>query len=232
MTEDENIYRNGTYLKLNKGWGRCDSEWEVEQVLKLMCRNNIKVKNIADVGCGVGKVAKTLSSKLSHLKIDCYDISPQLSLFWKKIKRENICFFLKDFLKSRKSYDLILLVNVIEHLDDYRGYLRKIRDRSKYKILHIPLDLSMQMLLRESRLIGMRKEVGHIHYFSKNIALALLEELGYEVIDYFYTPSSIELKPSSVMMTILKPIRKIFFLINKDLTVKLLGGYSLIVLMK
>jgi len=88
------------------------------------------------------------------------------------------------------------------------------------------------MLLRESRLIGMRKEVGHIHYFSKNIALALLEELGYEVIDYFYTPSSIELKPSSVMMTILKPIRKIFFLINKDLTVKLLGGYSLIVLMK
>jgi len=33
----------------------------------------------------------------------------------------------------------------------------------------------------------------HLHYFSKETALRTLEDAGYEVLDYFYTPRSVEL---------------------------------------
>lgn len=60
-------------------------------------------------------------------------------------------------------------------------------------ILHIPLDLSVQTVLRKNGLVKRRDLYAHLHYFTKDIALRTLDELGYDVLDYFYTPRSNEL---------------------------------------
>jgi hypothetical protein len=73
-----------------------------------------------------------------------------------------------------------------------------------------------------------RTAVGHLHYFSKDTALASLQECGYDVRSWFYTPNGVE-RPRNWKATLLKFPRKILFAMHADLTVRVLGGYSLLV---
>ena len=125
-----------------------------------------------------------------------------------------------------------MVVDVIEHVEDCFNFLRKIKEKANYKIFHIPLDLSMLNLLRVSPIIAKRKNVGHIHYFTKETALETLKDTGYDIIDYFYTSGSIDLPNQSWKSNFLKMPRKILFNLNKDFAVRVLGGYSLMILTK
>ena len=64
---------------------------------------------------------------------------------------------------------------------------------------------------------------------AKETALRTLKDAGYEVLDYFYTPRSIEFGSTPGQM-LLKLPRKLLFAIGKDFTVRFLGGFSLLVL--
>ncbi len=230
---NRNIYLNGVYDKNNPSWHSEDASWKAGQILKMIFRNGIKVTKVADIGCGSGMVIKYLSEDLHQTtKLDGFDVSPYAIKKCQKIKDNNINFYHKDFVKCKKNnhYDLILVIDVIEHLENYSEFLTGLRSRGKYKIFNIPLDLSAQMILRSTPLLKLRKRVGHLHYFTKYTAIAVLEESGYKIIDSFYAPSSHELPDRPLRMRLLSPFRRILFLINQDFAVRLLGGYSLVVL--
>ncbi|GAC1565337.1 MAG: hypothetical protein NVS3B14_02700 [Ktedonobacteraceae bacterium] len=59
----------------------------------------------------------------------------------------------------------------------------------------------------------------------------MLKDVGYEVVDYFYAPRSIGLANNMVKKLLIPP-RVLFFSVRKDLAVRVLGGYSLLVLAK
>ena len=124
------------------------------------------------------------------------------------------------------------MIDLIEHVEDYFHFLRTVKPMSTYKILHIPLDLSVQSVARITPIVNQRSRVGHIHYFTKEIALTMLKELGYEVLDSFYTAATIDLPAQSLKSHLMRLPRKIFFALNQDLAVRYLGGYSLMVLAK
>jgi hypothetical protein len=86
--------------------------------------------------------------------------------------------------------------------------------------------------LRSSPILAGRKQVGHIHYFTKETALAALVDTGYEVVDYFFTAGMVELPGKPLKSRILNIPRKLMFKLNKNLTARILGGYSLLVLAK
>jgi hypothetical protein len=73
-----------------------------------------------------------------------------------------------------------------------------IKERALYKIFQIPLDLSVQTVLRATPLIRDRQRLGHIHYFTKETALQLLIDLGYNIIDCFYTAVALDLDAGSI----------------------------------
>lgn len=228
----ENAYTKGDYLKKNPTWDAEDSPWKARQIIRMIKKNDINPRSICEVGCGAGEILKQLQLKMDK---ECvfrgYEISPQALELCKKKANERLNFELKDILKEENAFfDLILLIDVIEHLEDYPDFLRKIKPKSRYKIFHIPLDLSVQTVLRDKRLLRDRESVGHIHYFTKSIALQVLKDAGYELVDFFYTPSHIELRPRSLLSRIARFPRKLFFAIHKDLTVRLAGGFSLMVL--
>ena len=106
-----------------------------------------------------------------------------------------------------------------------------IRPRGELKIFHIPLDLSVQAVLRKRGLLKRREMHGHIQYFTKETALETLKDVGYELLDYFFTPRCIELGDETAQKIARLP-RKICFAIHQELTVRILGGYSLLVLAK
>jgi len=89
--------------------------------------------------------------------------------------------------------------------------------------------LSVQAVLRKRGLLKRRELWGHLHYFTKETALETLKHVGYEVLDYFYTPRGIELATEAVHKLALLP-RMICFRIHQDLAVRTLGGYGLLVL--
>jgi len=72
--------------------------------------------------------------------------------------------------------------------------------------------------------------VGHLHYFTRETALASLEHACLSVIDWFYT--SVELDTTPYGQKKLHLIRKLLYNRNPDLCARLLGGLSILVLAK
>jgi SAM-dependent methyltransferase len=227
-----NRYLGNEHAKENPNWHMEESPWKATQVIRMMRRHDIAPKTICDVGSGAGEVLKQLQQRLDgECEFWGYDVSPYAFELSKSRANERLHFKLGDISEAKDAYfDLILVLDVIEHLEDYFKFLRAIKPRSKYKIFHIPLDLSVQTVLRANPLLQERKRVGHIHYFSKETALQALTDTGYEVIDYFYSAVSLDLPSKQFKNLVLRVPRKLLFAIQRDLAVRILGGYRLLVL--
>jgi SAM-dependent methyltransferase len=226
-------YLDGTYLQQNPDWHVADSSWKVQQILLILNRNRIVPKTICEVGCGAGELLRLLQQSLNP---DCElwggDVSPQAIELCQARANEKLRFaFLDDPLWERRFFELVMAIDVLAHVEDYRGFLRKIKSQGTYKLIHIPLDISAQHVLRQKSMIRCRQQHPHFHYFSKNTAMFALADLGYDIIDWCYTPRMIAI-PRHVRGKILQLPRKLLFAMHQDFAVNLLGGFSLMVLAK
>ena len=79
-----------------------------------------------------------------------------------------------------------MCADVIEHVENPFKFLNEIKS-SNFQILHVPLDLSVNSLIRKSVILKARKNIGHLHFYNKEIILYDLKKLNFEIIDYFYT---------------------------------------------
>jgi SAM-dependent methyltransferase len=224
-------YIDGTYLQQNPGWHVADSAWKVQQILRILNRNRIFPQTVYDAGCGAGEVLRLLQQCFDpSCELWGTDVSPQAIELCQARANEKLHFALSDDPpREDKVFELVILVDVLAHVEDYRGFLRKIKSSGYYKLIHIPLDLSVQHILREKGMIRRRQQHPHFHYFSKSTALFALADLGYEIIDWCYTPRMIDI-PTHAGGRILRLPRKLLFAIHEDFAVNLLGGFSLMVL--
>lgn len=225
------IYSDGTYCENNENWHAEDSPWKAEQVYRLLASNRINPSSICDVGCGAGEVLLNLRRYFPDSTLDGFDISPDAFALSKPKGGGNVTFHLGDFLSDYDTqHDVALAIDVFEHVEDYLDFLRRFRKRAKYKIFHIPLDLSVQTVLRGTPLQRVRDLVGHLHFFTKETAFASLAHVGLRIVDWRYTSSGLELPSISTKQRIASWPRRICFALSRDLTVRILGGYSLLVL--
>jgi 2-polyprenyl-3-methyl-5-hydroxy-6-metoxy-1,4-benzoquinol methylase len=228
----KNIYTDGTYFANNPTWDLGDSAWKAKQILGLIGKNKLTPKAICEVGCGAGEILNQLSLQMKEgVSFTGYEISPQAFGLCRSKEKSNLKFYLNNLLEEPDVlFDIVMAIDVIEHVEDYFGFLRRLKKYGKYKIFHIPLELSAQSVLRSYPIIKARLVTGHLHYFTKEIALAALVDSGYRVIDYSYTAGSVELPNRRWRTTLLKIPRKLCFLINQDFAARILGGWSLLVL--
>jgi 2-polyprenyl-3-methyl-5-hydroxy-6-metoxy-1,4-benzoquinol methylase len=225
--------QDSDYLKKTKTWHIEDSPWKAKQIIKMLERNNISPKSVVEIGCGAGEILNQLQLhyKDQDIQFDGYDIAPDAFILSQERKKEKLNFYNEDLLEKEKAYyDVLLMIDVFEHVDDYIGFICRSSTKAKYKIFHIPLDLHVSALLRKNLLYA-RKTVGHLHYFTKETALATLEDTGLNILDYFFTNSALDLSSSKTLKTKIANIpRRIMNRFSKDLSARLLGGYSLLVL--
>jgi cyclopropane fatty-acyl-phospholipid synthase-like methyltransferase len=186
---------------------------------------------VCEVGCGAGGILALLAADAPAAQFAGYEISPQAFEICSKKEKDNLHFFLKNLLEDDGvSFELVLALDVLEHVEDYIGFLSKLRGKGTYKMLHIPLDVSVQSVLRSTPIMTTRTSFGHLHYFTKETALASLKDTGYEVLDHFYTGISVDLPRSDWRARLMRLPRKFLFAIHQDWTVRILGGYSMLVL--
>ncbi len=229
----ETRYIRGEHLEKVPGWHVEESPWKVKHIMPMLKRHHLEPDTLCEVGCGAGEVLRLLQERMSEA---CtfwgYDISPQAIAMCKEKANERLHFKLADIRQEHDVFfDLLLVLDVVEHLEDYFSFLRDLRSKSRYKLFHIPLEMSVQTVLRGKTLIRNRDLHGHLHYFTKETALRTLEDVGYEVLDYSYSPEY-EMPAPLLQTNLMKLPRRLFFALQRDWAVRILGGSRLLVLAK
>lgn len=226
-------YQSGEYLVNNPTWDEEDSDWKARQILKIIKKNDLSPTSIVEVGCGAGGILACLQESLPEVRYSGFEIAKDASRFWEKYNKRNITYTVGDFLQQKDThYDMLLLLDVIEHVPNPFEFLKELGSRADYFVFHIPLDLSALSVVREKPLLNVRKKVGHIHYFTKGLAISLLQECGFQITDWFYTGAAFT-SPQKNWKTNLASIpRRLAYGINRDWGVRILGGDTLMVLAK
>lgn len=224
------FYLDGAYEQLNPSWDTDDSVWKAGLVAAMLARHGLQPATVTEVGCGAGAVLATLHTLLPQAQLQGWDIAPGAERFWPA--HHGVAFTRGDFLaEARPAADLVLLLDVIEHVANPHDFLTRLQPFGRHLLLHIPLDLSVASVWRETPLLAQRRGVGHIHYFTRGLALELLAECGYEVIEASY--SGAHLRPRATWGGRLASLaRRAVFALGRDAGVRLLGGDTLLVLAK
>ena len=229
------IYINGEYFQNNPSWDAADAKWKVDIIYNLLQKNNIAETAVIEVGCGAGANLVELANKDNNFKrLTGYDISPQAIELAKINSSEKITYYNEDLTANENiTTGLMLVIDVVEHVDDFYGFLRKLKNKSTYFVFHIPLDLSCRTIMKPHVLLQQRQSVGHIHYYTKEMLLWALKDTGYEIVDWVYTKPIVDIDPAdSFKRRIKKGLRNFSFAVNKDWSVKKWGGYSMMILAK
>jgi SAM-dependent methyltransferase len=224
-------YKDGSYLEKNPSWHMEESPFKVKHIVQLLRNNSLKIQSVCEAGCGVGEVLRLLQLELPpDTDFTGFDISPQAYELSKSRENSHLKFRLADITQEHGIFfDLLLVLDVIEHLEDYFSFLRAVRPLARYKIFHFPLDLSVQAVIRKNGLLKRRVDHAHLHYFSKETALETLRDTGYVIRDCFYAARSNEIGPTRIQKLFRLP-RAALFAIHEDFATRFLGGYSLMVL--
>jgi hypothetical protein len=228
-----NVFVSGKYLEKVPQWHTDDSSWKAKGVLKALERNRLAPRTIGEVGCGAGEVLRQLQTQMD---LECrfwgYDIAPAAIDLCRSRENERLQFRLGDVTEEpNTSFDVLLVLDILEHQENYFKFLREIKPLAPYKIFHQVLDLSVYTLLQKDGLTNRRRLLEDIHFFTKDMVLQALDGEGYEVLDWFYAPRSIY-RSSRLKEKFRQIPRALCFALHQDLAVRLMGGYTLFVLAK
>jgi SAM-dependent methyltransferase len=225
-------YTGTDHLRDHPSWHREDSTWKAAQIVRMLDRHGLRPVSLLDVGCGRGAVLAALAPRLPGARrllgcdVSAHPIAMGAGGHDPRIELR------QGEPPDDETFDLLLCIDVLEHVEDYIGFLRGLRGTATHMVLHIPLDASAQSVLRAEPLLDLRRRSGHLHYFTRDTALATLETAGYELIDGFYTRGSLERPPQSALSMLARWPRRALFGMDPDLAARMLGGFSLMVLVR
>lgn len=225
---DLDPHLNGDYFRTNPTWHVEYSPSKAANILHMLERHRLRPKRVCEVGCGAGEVLRQLQLKLDpETRLWGYDVAPQAIQLAKERENERLRFEVADLGElDTPRFDLMLILEVVDHVEDYFGFLRMLKTRSEWKIFSFSLDISVQSALRGGALRQRRVDHCHRHHFSKETALRTLEETGFEIVDFSYQPNL----AFGRLAKLAKPARKLTFSLAPDFAVRLFGGYSLLIL--
>lgn len=233
----ENRYTDGTYLAANPGWHGADSAWKLSHVRRALAAAGIDeggLKTVCDAGCGAGQVIKLWAKELPETAFYGYDVSPQAILLARQGQPQNCVFRLGSGLRPEPC-DVLLLLDVLEHIPDWKDFFRVQTARAGVMVVHMPLDLSVYARLRPSILQKERETVGHIHFFTARKFLRELDGLNMRVRHLHYTNKYVERPPelkcfvSRVGMFIRQAAHRFF---PRAWAAYWVGGYSLMLVLE
>jgi SAM-dependent methyltransferase len=223
------IYEDGTYLQKTDGtWHVEDSPFKARWIAKVLARHpDIPVSSICEIGCGAGAIIGELQNLVPNSVVFTgYEISPQAHAMSNRFANERCRFVLGDAFCDSESFDLVLAIDVLEHVEDYLTFLRNVRQKGRFKIYHIPLDVHVSSVLRGTNMWDI---YGHFHVFTIETALKALEYSGHRIIDWIITNRAVEV-PRYVRTRLLNVLRRPVGSISPKMAARLFGGYSILVL--
>ncbi len=221
-------YNDGQYLAHNTNWHQEDSAYKAGFVERALERRAVNFATCADVGCGAGLVTLLLAQKFAAAQFCGCDTSSDASAFWHDKRAPNLSFRNENLFSIPQEFDLVICLDVFEHVEDYFAFLRALRGKATNFIFNIPLDMNVAKLMTGG-FPYVRKTFGHLHYFNRYTALAALEDTGYRVTDEFLTAPFLSTPPKNWRQAAMLAPRIALSALSKQSAATLTGGYSLVV---
>ena len=226
---EQDEYRSGAYF-IDATRHSADATFKAEQFVSLLGRQAAcsEIRTIADVGCGSGAATIAVLTALRDSgvlvsEVVGYDVSPHVAL----LHHEQVRFVHEDFTTSTRRFDLVTLFDVVEHVPDPVGFLRRVSSRARFVGLHIPLDDSLNCNARNLYRANV-KDPGHLIALDTASALNLLAFAGLRILDYEYVLGfKAASERVSLRARIAYPVRAVLAAISPWLLAKTLGGVSL-----
>ena len=141
------------------------------------------IKNLADAGCGEGFTTDRVKRALQHLNVDAYDIQPEY-INYAKTHFPNISFNNLAFEKTKKRYDLVLCLEVLEHLPNPEKFLQVLADHTiKGVIVSVPREPLFRIanIFRGKYLLNTGNTPGHINHWTKSSFTKFLKACSKDV---------------------------------------------------
>jgi len=141
--------------------------------------SSIEAINILDLGCGEGFVIKHLRDINSNLKFEGVDVNEAAVDLAKKIN-PGVKFQKRDINALQykaDSFDLVILIEVLEHLEDSGKVLNDIKKFSnKYFIFSVPWEpfFSIANFLRGKNISRWGNNPEHLQKWGRNQFIALV----------------------------------------------------------
>lgn len=233
MSDPSSLYTGSEYAARHAGWHREHSDWKAAQIAALLTRRGIRPASVIEVGCGAGGILAGLQRLLpGEASFTGYDIAPAALALAQPLANPRLRFVEGDFLAlAPDPCDVLLAIDVVEHVEDYLGFLRALRPRAAMHVFHLPLDLSLLSSLQPERLAWAHDNVGHLHYFTAETALRALANAGYTVVENVFTAVELD-QPGAAgtQQQRLQFLRRWGRKVSPAWTARVLGGFSLLVL--
>lgn len=224
------IFTDNTYIQKNPDWHAGDSEWKAGKIEKLLGGKLTAIQTLAEVGCGAGGIVSSISKRYAHLSCSGYEVSRDAYDIAVKKESDNMKFYFRHIEEVEQQFDCLLCIDVFEHVEDYIGFLKNIRKKAEFKVFHIPLDISVTTVVRSDSFLQKRKNLGHLHYFTRETALDTLKYCGYEIVSEGYTQYFWDFPSKTIRAKLKRYPRKLMYLISPHLACRFLSGSSLLVL--
>lgn len=225
------MYNDDTYFRNNPSWHQDDSFWKASVIEGILEKNEVSFQSLAELGCGFGLILSILSKTYKNADLFGFDVSERALEECRSYETGKLSFHNMANLSRFENFDVILLIDVIEHVRDFYSFLFEAGNKSEFQVFHIPLDMNVNAVAR-NKISEYRSTVGHVHYFSFETALSALMDSNFEIIDYEFTPHFKEVKQKSLLALLIRPIRSAAFWISPKLCSRFIGGVSLLVLTK
>lgn len=223
------IYTDGTYLQKTGGtWHVEHGPFKAQRVARMLARHpDLKLNSVCEIGCGAGAILGALQQILPESTVFTgYEISPQAYAMTSAFANERCRFVLGDAFSDAESFDLVLVMDVVEHVEDCFAFLRNARSKGRFKLYHIPLDVHVSSLLRGTHMWDI---YGHLHVFTIETALKSLEYSGHRIMDWLLTEGAVSV-PKYARTRLLNLVRRPLGAFSPKLAARVLGGYSMLIL--
>jgi SAM-dependent methyltransferase len=193
---------------------------------------------ISEIGCGQGAflfpLANYLTEKQIAFKLTGYDIASQaieLAKSRNKYSEKSLSFCVGSSERVAGQQDIIFIMDVLEHVANPILFLEDFKGKSKYLIIHLPIEQSLFHLLFSIPNVSY-KTFKHIHFFSWETANILIKETPFSLVNYQFTAASkISLTaPGSLPIRIFRILRYIIYQISPKFASMVMGGSVLLLL--
>lgn len=141
---------------------------------------------VLDIGCGNGELAFDISKKAAQ--VTGIDIDPaKIAVATKLYVGPNIKYSVADATKDlgSETFDVIVLSNVLEHIEHRVEFLQSIRSVAKKFLIRVPMfDRDWIPLYKKELGLEWRLDLTHYTEFTKERFYTEVEAAGY-TIEYF-----------------------------------------------
>jgi hypothetical protein len=176
---------------------------------------------VAEIGCGAGGILARLRSGFPDSVWLAIELAQQHAA-------PRLAYHCEDLTESGRSFDMLLCIDVFEHVENPFEFLRTIKSIAPLVVFNIPLEMHLAGVLINHQL-WTRRHYGHLHFYTAAVAFETLRECGYSIVSHSYISRLMDLPRSKSEYLFWLP-RKILSLFSPEFSARILGGTSLLVI--